>query len=42
MIPYEVQLVGAMALHQGKWQEMKTGEEKPGVYISRIFKCPSW
>ncbi|MDP5957402.1 MAG: preprotein translocase subunit SecA [Candidatus Marinimicrobia bacterium] len=28
MIPYDVQLVGAIALHQGKVAEMKTGEGK--------------
>ena len=33
MIPYEVQLVGAMALHQGKVAEMKTGEGKTLVSI---------
>ncbi|MBC8323002.1 MAG: preprotein translocase subunit SecA [Candidatus Marinimicrobia bacterium] len=28
MIPYDVQLIGAIALHQGKVAEMKTGEGK--------------
>ena len=33
MIPYDVQLVGAIALHQGKVAEMKTGEGKTLVSI---------
>ncbi|MFO8028968.1 MAG: preprotein translocase subunit SecA [Cyclonatronaceae bacterium] len=33
MIPYDVQLVGAVALHQGKIAEMKTGEGKTLVAI---------
>jgi preprotein translocase subunit SecA len=34
MIPYDVQLVGAVAMHQGKIAEMKTGE---GKTLSAIF-----
>ncbi|NBW70380.1 MAG: preprotein translocase subunit SecA, partial [Bacteroidetes bacterium] len=33
MIPYDVQLVGAISLHQGKVAEMKTGEGKTLVSI---------
>ncbi|MEX0686729.1 MAG: preprotein translocase subunit SecA [Balneolales bacterium] len=33
MIPYDVQLVGAIVLHQGKISEMKTGEGKTLVAI---------
>lgn len=33
MIPYDVQLVGAIVLHQGKVAEMKTGEGKTLVAI---------
>ncbi len=33
MIPYDVQLIGAVALHQGKIAEMKTGEGKTLVAI---------
>jgi preprotein translocase subunit SecA len=33
MIPYDVQLVGAITLHQGKVAEMKTGEGKTLVAI---------
>ncbi len=33
MIPYDVQLVGAVTLHQGKIAEMKTGEGKTLVAI---------
>lgn len=33
MVPYDVQLVGAVALHQGKIAEMKTGEGKTLVAI---------
>ena len=28
MVPYDVQLIGGVALHQGKIAEMKTGEGK--------------
>ena len=34
MIPYDVQLIGAVAMHQGKIAEMKTGE---GKTLSAIF-----
>jgi preprotein translocase subunit SecA len=34
MVPYDVQLVGAVAMHQGKIAEMKTGE---GKTLSAIF-----
>ncbi len=34
MIPYDVQLIGAITLHQGKIAEMKTGE---GKTLSAIF-----
>ncbi|MBE2185930.1 MAG: preprotein translocase subunit SecA [Rhodothermales bacterium] len=37
MIPYDVQLVGGIALHQGKIAEMKTGEGKTLVSVSPIF-----
>tara|TARA_B100000575_G_scaffold74290_1_gene57912 strand:- start:17591 stop:20980 length:3390 start_codon:yes stop_codon:yes gene_type:complete len=37
MIPYDVQLVGAIALHQGKVAEMKTGEGKTLVSIFPAF-----
>ncbi len=33
MVPYDVQLMGAVALHQGKIAEMKTGEGKTLVSI---------
>ncbi|MDI6401245.1 preprotein translocase subunit SecA [Balneolaceae bacterium ANBcel3] len=33
MIPYDVQLIGAVVLHQGKISEMKTGEGKTLVAI---------
>ena len=33
MIPYDVQLVGAIVLHQGKIAEMRTGEGKTLVAI---------
>ena len=33
MIPYDVQLIGAIVLHQGKVAEMKTGEGKTLVAI---------
>jgi preprotein translocase subunit SecA len=33
MVPYDVQLMGAVALHQGKIAEMKTGEGKTLVAI---------
>ena len=33
MVPYDVQLAGGMALHQGKIAEMATGEGKTLVAI---------
>ena len=37
MIPYDVQLVGAIVLHQGKIAEMKTGEGKTLVATMPIY-----
>ena len=37
MIPYDVQIMGAIILHQGKVAEMKTGEEKTLVATMPIF-----
>ncbi len=37
MIPYDVQLVGGIALHQGKIAEMKTGEGKTLVATLPIY-----
>ncbi len=37
MIPYDVQLIGGIALHQGKIAEMKTGEGKTLVATMPIF-----
>lgn len=37
MIPYDVQLVGAIILHQGKVAEMKTGEGKTLVATMPIY-----
>ncbi|MBL7014135.1 MAG: preprotein translocase subunit SecA [Candidatus Marinimicrobia bacterium] len=37
MIPYDVQLIGAIILHQGKVAEMKTGEGKTLVATMPIF-----
>jgi preprotein translocase subunit SecA len=37
MIPYDVQLVGAIVLHQGKVEEMKTGEGKTLVATMPMF-----
>src|SRR6056297_3307177 len=37
MIPYDVQLIGGIALHQGKISEMKTGEGKTLVATMPIF-----
>ncbi len=36
MVPYDVQLIGAVVLHQGKIAEMKTGE---GKTLVAIFPC---
>jgi len=37
MIPYDVQIIGAIILHQGKIAEMKTGEGKTLVATMPIF-----
>lgn len=37
MIPYDVQLVGGIALHQGKISEMKTGEGKTLVATMPVY-----
>jgi len=37
MVPYDVQLIGAIILHQGKVAEMKTGEGKTLVATMPIF-----
>jgi preprotein translocase subunit SecA len=37
MVPYDVQLIGAVTLHQGKISEMKTGEGKTLVAIFPAF-----
>ncbi|MCF7827117.1 MAG: preprotein translocase subunit SecA, partial [Candidatus Marinimicrobia bacterium] len=37
MIPYDVQLIGAIVLHQGKISEMKTGEGKTLVATMPIY-----
>lgn len=37
MIPYDVQLVGAVVLHQGKITEMKTGEGKTLVCTMPVY-----
>src|SRR3989339_1893161 len=37
MIPYDVQLIGGMVLHQGKIAEMKTGEGKTLVCTLPIY-----
>jgi len=37
MVPYDVQLIGAISLHQGKIAEMKTGEGKTLVAIFPAF-----
>lgn len=37
MIPYDVQLIGAIVLHQGKIAEMKTGEGKTLVATMPIY-----
>ncbi len=37
MIPYDVQLIGAIVLHQGKIAEMKTGEGKTLVATMPVF-----
>src|SRR5207244_2883807 len=37
MIPFDVQLIGAMALHQGKIAEMATGEGKTLVATMPVY-----
>jgi len=37
MVPYDVQLVGALALHQGKIAEMATGEGKTLVAVMPLY-----
>ena len=37
MVPYDVQLLGGIALHQGKIAEMKTGEGKTLVAVAPIY-----
>ena len=37
MIPYDVQLIGGMVLHQGKISEMKTGEGKTLVSVAPMY-----
>ena len=37
MVPYDVQLVGAVALHQGKIAEMATGEGKTLVAVMPLY-----
>lgn len=37
MIPYDVQLIGGIILHQGKIAEMKTGEGKTLVAVAPVY-----
>ncbi|HET6569594.1 MAG TPA: preprotein translocase subunit SecA [Rhodothermales bacterium] len=37
MIPYDVQLIGGIALHEGKIAEMKTGEGKTLVAVAPVY-----
>ena len=37
MIPYDVQLIGGIALHQGNISEMKTGEGKTLVAVAPVY-----
>ncbi|HYE59131.1 MAG TPA: preprotein translocase subunit SecA, partial [Rhodothermales bacterium] len=37
MVPYDVQLLGGIALHQGKIAEMKTGEGKTLVAVAPLY-----
>ena len=37
MIPYDVQLLGGVALHQGRIAEMKTGEGKTLVAVAPVY-----
>ena len=43
MIPYDVQLLGGIILHQGKIAEMKTGGRKNArCGCSGVFECTCW
>ena len=37
MIPYDVQMIGGMILHQGTIAEMKTGEGKTLVAVAPVY-----
>ncbi len=37
MVPYDVQLIGGIALHQGNISEMKTGEGKTLVAVAPVY-----
>lgn len=37
MVPYDVQLIGGVILHQGKIAEMKTGEGKTLVAVAPVY-----
>jgi preprotein translocase subunit SecA len=37
MVPYDVQLIGGIALHRGKIAEMKTGEGKTLVAVAPVY-----
>lgn len=37
MVPYDVQLVGGIILHQGKIAEMRTGEGKTLVAVAPVY-----
>ncbi|HMY80990.1 MAG TPA: hypothetical protein PLW93_00080 [Candidatus Absconditabacterales bacterium] len=37
MVPYDVQLIGGIVLHQGKIAEMKTGEGKTLVAVAPVY-----
>lgn len=42
MVPYDVQLIGGMVLHEGKIAEMRTGEgKKPSCAPSPFISMPS-
>jgi len=47
MVPYDVQLLGAVALHQGRITEMATGEGKTlvavmAMYLNALDLSPAW
>ena len=43
MVPYDVQLLGGVVLHQGKIAEMATGEGKTLVAtLTNLSKCTDW